>query len=318
MRRVLLLIAATALVVSAAATARSVESEAIQANCDRTSVGFDALPDLGAGTYRGYQGGLYPGGLNVPPDAYRAQGLAAAGRVHPIDGKIVLLSIGMSNTTQEYSRFKLHADLEPTRNPALDVVDGAQGGQDAEAIRNPNAPYWTVVDQRLAAAQVTRKQVRAVWLKQAIAGENRAFPADALGLQDALQAIVDILHHRFPNLELVYLSSRTYAGYASTSLNPEPYAYESSFAVKWTIQARIEGPETRPWLGWGPYLWTDGLRGRSDGLVWWCSDTQSDGTHPSESGRGKVAKLLLHFFTRDETARPWFVRPEAKIGFTGP
>jgi hypothetical protein len=229
--------------------------------------------------------------------------------VHPIDGRIVLLSIGMSNTTQEYSRFKMYADLEPVRNPVVKLVDGAQGGQDAERIRDPNAQFWKVVDQRLAAAQVTREQVQAVWLKEAIAGENRAFPADALRLKDDLLAIVDILRDRFANLQLVYLSSRTYAGYASTNLNPEPYAYQSSFAVKWTIQERIDGAETRPWLGWGPYLWTDGLRGRSDGLVWLCSDTESDGTHPSPSGREKVAKLLVHFFEENETATPWFLGP---------
>jgi hypothetical protein len=310
MRRVLLLLFLGALLASATATARAPTPDRIQANCDRTSVGFDALPDLGQGTHRGYQGGLYPGGLNEPPAAYRKQGLAAAGRVHPIDGKIVLLSIGMSNTTQEYSRFKMYADLESVRNPAVVIVDGAQGGQDAQRIRNPKAPYWQYVDQRLAGAQATRAQVQAVWLKQAIAGENRVFPADAVGLQGALRDIIGILRDRFVNLELVYLSSRIYAGYASTNLNPEPYAYQSSFAVKWAIQERIDGAETRPWLGWGPYLWTDGLNGRRmDGVVWLCSDTTSDGTHPSTSGREKVAKLLWHFFEEDETATPWFLRP---------
>ena len=63
----------------------------------------------------------------------------------------------------------------------------------------------------------------------------------------------------------------------------------------------------RPWLGWGPYLWTDGLRGRSDGLKWRCTDVQSDGTHPSPDGVHSVAKQLLNSFTSDPTTRPWFV-----------
>jgi hypothetical protein len=98
---------------------------------------------------------------------------------------------------------------------------------------------------------------------------------------------------------LIYTSSRIYAGYATTSLNPEPYAYQSAFAVKWLIQeARhtIRGrPESQPWLGWGPYLWADGLEPR--------------GTHPSTSGRQKVAQMLLDFFKTDPTAKGWFLAP---------
>jgi hypothetical protein len=104
----------------------------------------------------------------------------------------------------------------------------------------------------------------------------------------------------------VYLSSRTYAGYATTTLNPEPIAYESGFAVRWLIRDRIENTLGGPWLGWGPYLWTDGTKGRRDGLVWTCADVAADGTHPSPQGRAKVAGLLLRFFTTDPTARDWF------------
>ena len=64
----------------------------------------------------------------------------------------------------------------------MTIVDGAQGGQDAEIIKNSNAPYWTIVDQRLSNAGTSPQQVQAAWLKEAIADENRAFPADAQGL----------------------------------------------------------------------------------------------------------------------------------------
>ena len=80
--------------------------------------------------------------------------------------------------------------------------------------------------------------------------------------------------------------------------------------VKWLVLDRIAGKLKGPWLAWGPYLWTNGERGRKDGLVWTCADTRpSDGTHPSASGQRKVAQLLLNFFTTDATARPWFVKP---------
>jgi hypothetical protein len=259
-------------------------------------------------TYHGYRGGLYAKGVNAPPRAYLKKGLAAAKRVHPIDGRIVLLSIGMSNATQEFSTFKRYADLNSAKASDVTIVDGAQGGQDAEIVKDPQARYWSVVDQRLAAAGATSAQVQAVWVKEAIAQENEPFPRDAHRLQSDLRAIVANLHARFPNLQLVYLSSRTYAGYATTSLNPEPFAYDSGFAVKWLVAQREKGKIGGPWLGWGPYLWTNGTRGRKDGLVWTCADVRpNDGTHPSLTGQLKVAALLWHFFTTDPTAKSWFV-----------
>jgi lysophospholipase L1-like esterase len=297
-----------ALIALLAALVAPAGRSAAGANCSRTSVGFTALPDLKGGSYRGFRGGLYAGGKNAPSAPYLKQGLAAARRIRPIGGKIVLLSVGMSNTTQEYQAFKRLADADPGKNPSVVVVDGAQGGQDAERIRDPSARFWSVIDQRLAAAGATAVQVQAAWLKEAIARPTEAFPADARRLQADLRAIVEIMKARYPNLRIVYLSSRTYGGYASTPLNPEPYAYQSGFAVKWTIQDRSAGRlRGRPWLAWGPYLWTDGTRGRKDGFTWECSDTREDGTHPSESGRRKVAERLLRFFETNRTAKSWFV-----------
>jgi hypothetical protein len=302
MRRSLLLISLTALLALPGAHA------AVQANCSQTSEPMTPLPDLGKKRYHGYQGGLYAKGKNTPTQAYLKKGLAAAKRVHPIDGRIVLLSIGMSNTTMEFSAFKRLADADPRKAADVTIVDGAQGGQDAEIIKDPNARFWSVVDQRLQVAGATSAQVQAVWLKEAIARENEPFPKDASHLQADLRAIVAILHQRFPNLQLVYLSNRTYAGYATTSLNPEPYAYDSSFAVKWLVLQRANGKITGPWLGWGPYLWTNGERGRKDGLTWTCADVRpNDGTHPSASGQQKVAELLWKFYTTDATAKTWFV-----------
>jgi len=285
-------------------------------DCTRTSVGFAPLNDLSGGLYNGYEGGLYLGSSNEPPLDYKWMGRAHTSRVQPLNqngqpdpnGRIVLLSIGMSNTTQEFSTFKSMADVDPQKNPRLTIVDGAQGGQDAETIRNPNAPFWTIVDQRLVAAGVSPNQVQTAWLKEAIAGENRPFPNDAMGLRDALRDIVVIMQARYPNLQIVYMASRIYAGYASTKLNPEPYAYQSGFAVKWLIDENINSNGSGPWLAWGPYLWADGTKPRSDGLTWLCSDFQSDGTHPATSGRQKVATMLLDFFKTNESARPWFLR----------
>lgn len=288
------------------------------ANCAKTSVGFTPLIDLGMSTYKGFEGGLYPGGSNQPSADYLQMGLTRAQMIKPLNrdgqpdpnGRIVLLSIGMSNTTIEFSEFKREADPDPQKNPFLTIVDGAIGGQDAEKIKDPAYQYWGAVDQRLRQAGVSNQQVQAVWLKEAIADENNPFPADAQRLQTDLRSIIQILQQRFSNLQIVYLSSRIYAGYASTRLNPEPFAYESGFSVKWLIEEQIKNGTLKPWLAWGPYLWADGTKGRSDGLVWNCEDLRpADGTHPSEtSGKRKVAGLLLKFFKGDTTTKSWFLK----------
>jgi hypothetical protein len=290
---------------------------AVSANCRNISVGSPPLIDLGLGTYQGYQGGLYLGGENEPFGAYGQIGIQRAQSIQPLNangqpdarGKIVMLSIGMSNASLEFEEFIREANADPQKNPKLELVNGAVAGQDAEIIKNPNATYWAIVNQRLADASATDKQVQVIWLKEAIKQPTEPFPLDAQHLQNDLAAIVQILRWRFPNLQIIYFASRTYAGYATTDLSPEPYAYESGFAVKGLIIAHIRDNRTSgPWLAWGPYLWTDGLRGRGDGLVWTCDDVQSDGTHPSVSGQQKVAGLLLNFFKTDPTTVDWFVR----------
>ncbi len=136
--------------------------------------------------------------------------------------------------------------------------------------------------------------------------------------------IVRALKTRYANIRLVYFSSRIYAGYATTMLNPEPYAYESGFAVKWLIQAQIDQMRNggtivdsragdlnystgAPWIAWGPYLWANGAAPRGDGLNWVQADLQSAGTHPSQSGQRKVGTQLFFFFKTAPTTRSWFL-----------
>lgn len=302
-------------------------------DCARISTGLTPLDGLGAGLYRGASGGFYPGGANRPPAAHLAAGLRLAAQVVPRDaagnpasasGKIVLLSVGMSNTTMEFSAFKSLADGDAEKNPRLVVVDGAQGGWSADRLVAGGAQYWSTVEQRLRAAGVTAAQVQAAWMKQADASPTRAFPDNARQLQGELATLARELRSRFPNLGLLYLSSRIYARYASTKLNPEPHAYESGFAVKWVVEQQIQGDPglsyengRAPWMSWGPYLWADGTTARGDGLTWSCAELQTDGTHPGEPARQKVGRMLVDFLETDATARTWFLRG-APAGTTAP
>jgi len=310
----------------------------VRADCSLTHTGNVPLDDLGPGTYNGFMGGLYPNGANTRPPEHNSAGLVIASQVVPLDalghpnsvtGKIVMISVGMSNTTEEFATegpgaFKPRADLDPSKNPKLVIVDGAQSGQDAPAWIDVNAVTWHNVDDRLSAAGVTPAQVEVAWLKQGLIDPVNygAFPAHALTLQADLETIVRNMKVRYPNIRIVYLSSRTRA-YTNdpTAESPEPFAYESGFSVQWTIADQIngtgnlnfdptKGPVVAPYLIWGPYIWTDGTTPRSDGFVWLCSDLmQDDFIHPSsDGGVPKVADQLLAFFKTDPTAIPWFLK----------
>lgn len=300
------------------------------ADCTLTSTGRLPLSDLGNGTYLGREGGLYPFGGENPPPAHEADALAlavdqvkprnAAGAVDLANGRIAMISVGMSNTTQEFSTFVQRLASELSDNPRLTVVDGAQGGQDVFQWTNPNAATWQTVNQRLTNAGLTPNQVQVAWIKQAVAGPGNygAFPLHAEALEAALGDVMRALRTNYPNIRLAWVSSRTRA-YTNvpTALSPEPFAYESGFATKWLIESQIDGSgnlayggaaPVAPLLLWGPYLWADGTTPRSDGFSWLCSDTQADFTHPSTSGRSKVADQLLAFFKTDPVATPWFLR----------
>ncbi|MGQ0828536.1 MAG: T9SS type A sorting domain-containing protein [Bacteroidota bacterium] len=302
-------------------------------NCTNTSVGYPPINDLATGAWRGNTGGLYPNGSNYKPAAHNAAGLNIASQIMPLDtngnvdlinGKIVWLSVGMSNTTQSTQVFLPMANAFPQKNPKLVLIDGAQGGQDIVIISNPNANFWNVIKQRLAAVGLTSKQVQAVWFKEAQGNPtDTAFATYPDALKLKYKTGIQVVKSKFPNTKLCYLSSRTYGGYATGTLNPEPYAYYSGWSVKRLIEDQINGDTSLtysgatprvPWLAWGPYLWTDGTTPRADGLVWNCpTDVLPDGVHPSTSGRQKVAQLLLNFFTSDSTSTPWFLTQSTGI-----
>lgn len=299
-----------------------------QAPAARPSTGLPAISNKSEEKYKGQTLGFYGDGRNAPPAEHARRAAEAAAQVRPLSvdgkpdpaGKIAMMSMGMSNTTQEFSRFVQLANQDPSKSKALVIVDAAQGGQDADAWVNPQKRerVWQNAEQRLKALGVTDAQVQVVFLKQALIGPARLgeFPRHAEVLRDDIAAGLKLARERFPNLKLAYLSSRTYAGWAATGLNPEPYAYESAYSVRWVIESQMKGQdkdlayEKFPVILWGPYLWTDGTKGREqDKLVWEQADTARDGTHPSDTGRDKIGRLLLDFFKTDPTAKPWFCAP---------
>jgi hypothetical protein len=291
------------------------------------STGLKPLSDMKAeDRYKGEDGGLYGGSRNTPPDELRRAAEAELARIRPLDrdgqpaadGRIVFASISMSNATQEFSRFKRIADADAARSQQLTIVDCAQGGQAMAEWAPPDAPPWQEALRRIEVAGVTPQQVQTAWIKLANKGPTGELSEHGGKLKRDTVAVVQNAKQKFPNLRIAYLGSRIYGGFGMSNLNPEPYAYESAFVVRWLIQDQMKGsaelnwdasrgPVRAPLLLWGPYLWADGTMPRaSDKLVYTRDDFAGDGTHPSDASRDKVARQLLDFFKSDPLAKPWF------------
>lgn len=299
------------------------------------------LPDLGASIYKGYRGGLYSDGRNIAPVSHLLSGTQVANEiVFPLNsngvrdltkGKVVMISIGMSNTSSEFGgsgipnpeySFKLRADNDPSKHKQLVIVNGAQNGKASTNWADVKSGPWKELDSRLLEAGVNPSQVQIAWIKIAMKtpGSIGAFPLHANALLSDLRVIVQKAKTRYQNLAIIYLSSRTHAFTDDpTSLNPEPYAYESAFSVKWLIDEQINGglnfdPKkgnvVSPYLTWGPYLWANDSPARSDGLTWLRTDVAGDCTHPSALGVKKVADELIAFFKTSPLSTPWFLKKE--------
>lgn len=301
------------------------------------------LTDSPTGLYYTFKRGLY-NGVNTMPARHDTDGIAAARRIQPLDssgapaanGKIVLLSIGMSSASQEFCgkhstggvckswTFAGRAMPDPQRSPAVVIVNGADGGQEARLWESPTAANYPRVQAQLSAQGVTPQQVQVIWLKVVNISPTVALPstsADAFNLERSMGKILRALKVVYPNLQQVFLMSRIYGGYTTLSNNPEPYAYESGFAAKWVIEAQIRQMmngtidsesgdlnhgSVAPWIAWGPYLWASGTKARLDGLKWIRSEFEPDGFHPSQTGETKIGLHLFNFFTQSKFTSCWY------------
>jgi len=111
---------------------------------ERSSVGLKPLTEMTAqDKYKGEDGGLYGGGKNEPPEAHRTAALEECRGIVPLDeqgmpskdGKIVLMSVSMSNTAGVFATFKEMADRDPQKSPQVVIVNGAVGYLETFASR---------------------------------------------------------------------------------------------------------------------------------------------------------------------------------------
>lgn len=282
------------------------------ANCANTSVGLIPFTEPGGG-------GLYPDGSNVPP--YMTSVNAARAQITPRDtsgnpnasGKMVFLSIGMSNAQQEFAVLQQVTNTDSQKAPSVVLVNGAVGGWDVHRVNDPaQAPsYWAAVDSALAARGVNGQQVQALWLKEAILGTSgyatyREYDDD---LEASTVTLLGTIAARYPNLKLVYLESRSYGGYvADAPSNGEPFAWSSGLVVKDLIarqQAGDSALSALPLMLWSWYLWADGTTMRADTWSWPCNYFEGDGLHPSGAGETALAYKLRTWLRSDPTTA-WY------------
>lgn len=304
------------------------------------------LNDLGPRPYRlGYFGGLWDNGSNIIPPDHLAAGLRLARQVQPLDengqpspkGKIVLIGIGNGDTTRVLCSFSRDIPCEPGSfmslvqsnsrvNPALVVVNAAQENFYAAPDQIDDTVFDRIRANELDPADVTDQQVQVAWLqlsKDHPTVDLTCACGDSYNIKIDLSVTLRALQTHYPNIKLVYLSSRPYAGYSSHAWNTEPFAYDTAIAIRLVLLVQLDevrtgffGADLRvgqinylkgdaPWIAWGPYMWANGTTPRSDGLTWLPEDY--DGEFLSEKGAHKSADLLVDFMLNDPTARLWFV-----------
>jgi hypothetical protein len=213
----------------------------------------------------------------------------------------------------------------------LTIIDGAHAGASANTwtcafcvgtSSNPNE-YDRVRDTILTPMGLSEKKVQVVWVATVIPDPAVELPqstGNAFQEEIAYGQIVRAAKQRWPNVQQIFFSGITYTGYATTHQYPEPYGYENSFAVRWTVGAQINQRRTgtidplagdvltnQPFIAWGPYLWGNGTANPpgSQAITWVPSDFNADGLHPHTTGVTKVGTALLNFFLASDLT-PWF------------
>jgi len=228
--------------------------------------------------------------------------------VTAVDGVIGVVCIGMSNGNQECGDFqaRLGGEFAGDVSPAVRVVNCAVGGHAIERWIDPaeDRQLWDrCVEERLPAAGVRADQVRVLWHKAAnqfTTGPDREplplYPSagsDYEAFFGNLTAFAGRVREKFPAVQAVYTSSRSYGGFAQNPGRGEPLSYEEGHALNQWLEAHPSFDGV--WHGWGGYLWapacSTGVTNGS-GVCYEREDYVDDGVHPAPSGRAKVSRIL--------------------------
>jgi hypothetical protein len=258
------------------------------------------------------------------PGTYKGLPLRLVSRpapaVTPVDGIIGVVCVGMSNATQECGDWirQLEGPWGSSVHSTVRVVNCAVGGHAIERWNDPafDAVLWNdCLESKLAAAGLRPDQVRVVYNKAANqfgSINGRQLPpmpspdANYHLFIDNLDRFAARMPEKFPNVQAVYTTSRSYGGFAgANSPRGEPQAYEEGHALNtWlTRNETVRGI----WYGWGPYIWApacDSGITNGSGVCYEREDYQADAVHPSDRGERKIARMIHERFRRDAWYRP--------------
>jgi hypothetical protein len=281
------------------------------------------LNELGAATYLGFTGGLYPGGASQPEGAQADALRKMSTAIQPLDkagnpdakGKVVLVGIGASVCRQIFDVL----DETETRG-AVVFVNCAKGGHDVNKISDPERKYWESAVDTVRKAGFSPGQVQAAWYQSDDLRDTRTdFPGRPQRLQESIAKNMRELKQHFPNTRICYHSARHTTAFApeagSKEKHGEPRPWHVGWSVKWLIEEQAAGKAglafdgagaEAPLMAWSTYFWTDGDKPRQDGYRWTREMNVADGVHLTGAGKIRVAGELLEFWRTDPFARTWF------------
>lgn len=298
-------------------------------NCKGVSSSFIPLADLKNDTFNNYTGGKYPKAQNAIPHTHYKKGMQLSQDIFPVDnngyidsttGKVGFLILGFSTAAMTGNVFNWICTRKAI-DPHLTIAIGAQGGMDINAMLDENSGYWGKATDDLINAGLSNSQIQLIWISTGdMQSASLDFPEQSIVLADKYHSLLLFIKQKYPNIKIVFLSDRTFAGYIDNNgpqLLAEPTAYYTSWAVKFLIERQLQSLSGYtysdiPFIDWGPMLWTNGETGDSNNYKWDCYDAAKGGIHPTAKGRSKEAIRLYNFFSNHPYTKQWFTSPQSQ------
>ncbi len=269
---------------------------------------------------------LYPDSSNKIPTAHQAAGDSIALTVVPLNidgevdfelGRIKIIAEGMSNARDEFNAFRtLFIENNIDLREEVEFVNLSEGGCDLlcwvdrgveEIDRQVQIAFLKHSNNRPQNPDGSPKSSAPPFSSR----DDKRFPSHALTTKEMLKTRILDLKSQYPNLKMVFLTSRSFGGWSCVPENGsyrEPVGFEEGFSVKWLIEdqisgadaeLRLDGDSPTPWLAWGPYIWNpetpeDYFKG--------------DGVHPCDSGTAYISNLWYEALLANTAARPWLLK----------
>lgn len=301
-----------------------------QKDCSIARPDFIPLTDMEGLTFRGFSGGLYGNGSNIPPTDHAMAVESAVQSLRRLNangtpdnnGKIVMIGVGASNPRTEFDEFIRNYASYSDKNSSLVLINTCIGGQGIQKMNVQTDNYWKQAQKIIEDSNYTKQQVQIAWIETENTQQaDTVFPRAPLSLAKEYQQLLATLRKEFPQLKLCYLSARGYAGWVSNNQTVGkgllfPRDYYNGWAIRFLLDSIMTNKGDYAYAGkdaviplatWGSYLWSNGEQKRKDGFSLDCeTDIGPDGLHLTAAGERKMGYLLFDSFMANTSAKSWF------------